>query len=149
MSTIPEDRLKILKACTNGDEAAAQFLETIYTFFHMVDDLVDQDVTPAPTDEQIGKACVLLILTIGGNPFYQAHRQKFEALIEQAFSAWLCANNLERDKKTEGKVLKSWYHEIFWHTARITGGWDYMRRVCLEHRAFDMSMEEVPHGLLR
>lgn len=149
MSTIPEDRLQILNVCAHSDEAAAQFLQAVYTFFHLVDDLVDQDVTPAPTDEEIGKACVVLILTIGGNPFYQAHRPQFESLIEQAFSAWLCANDLERDKKVEGRVLKSWYHEIFWHTARITGGWDYMRRVCQCYRAFDMSTEEVPSGLLR
>lgn len=140
---------EILEACSNGNIFARQFCVSIYEFLHLIDDLVDKDVDPAPTDEEIGKICVKLILTIGGNPFYQDHRKAFEALIMQGFSAWLDANELERNQKIEGKVLKSWYHELFWHTAAITGGWDRTRDVCRKYRAFDMSAEEVPNGLLR
>lgn len=146
---IPDDRRQILLECASGSAGAAEFLVVMYEFGHLIDDIVDQDTKPRPSDELIAKGCVELILTIGGNPFYQAHRQRFESLIEQAFSAWLCANQLEREKRIEGKVLKSWYHEIFWQTARLTGGWDHMRRICDKHREFDLSKEEVPRGLVR
>lgn len=144
-----EHHQEILEACAGGNPCARQFCVAIYEFLHLIDDLVDKDVDPAPTDEQIGKSCVSLILTIGGNPFYQDNRRAFEALIMQGFSAWLDANELERARKVEGKVLKSWYHELFWHTAAITGGWDRARDICRKYRAFDMSEEEVPNGLLR
>jgi hypothetical protein len=140
---------EILEACANGNPFARQFCVALYEFLHLIDDLVDRDVSPPPTDEQIGKLCVQLILTIGGNPFYQDNRQALEALILRGFGAWLDANELERNQKVEGKVLKSWYHELFWHVATITGGWDRSRDICRKYRAFDMSEEEVPHGLLR
>ena len=146
---IPDHRQRILTECANGNAPAADFLRVMYEFLHLIDDLVDLDVTPEPSDEVIGFQCVQLILTIGSNPFYQANKHRLEPLIEQAFSAWLCANRLEREKKIQGKVLKSWYHEIFWHVARLTGGWEHMRRVCRTYRDFDLSQEEVPRGLLR
>jgi hypothetical protein len=140
---------EILEACANGNPFARQFCVALYEFLHLIDDLVDRDVSPPPTDEQIGKLCVQLILTIGGNPFYQDNRPALEALILRGFGAWLDANELERNQKVEGKVLKSWYHELFWHVSTITGGWDRSRDICRKYRAFDMSEEEVPHGLLR
>lgn len=127
----------ILAACVNGDKHAEDFCVCIYEFLHLIDDLVDRDVK-IPNDEEISLACIKLILTIGGNPFYQAHRVRFEVLLEHGFSAWCCSNRFNAEKKVEGKVLKSWYHDIFWEVARLTGGWEHMRKVCTQYRAFDM-----------
>ena len=128
---------EILEKCANGNEPAKEFMLVVYEFLHLIDDLVDRDVK-IPNDEEISFSCIKLILTVGGNPFYQQHRKRLEVLLEHGFSAWCCSNRFNADKRVEGKVLKSWYHEIFWEVARLTGGWEHMRKTCTAFREFDM-----------
>lgn len=133
----------ITHACANGNAHAAQFLESVYAFFHAIDDKFDEDTECS--DEGLASVTMNFILTIGGNPFYQHHRQGFEALIQSSISAWVDANRLEEEKKVEGKILKSWYHELFWHTAQLTGGWSHRRAMSKRFREF--KLEE--YGTLR
>jgi hypothetical protein len=53
---------------------------------------------------------------------------------------------MEQKGQSEGRVLKSHYHQVFWHVARLTGGWERMRALSVQFREFK---PEDDHGPLR
>lgn len=130
------NKFHIAHACANGNAHAAQLLESIHAFFHAIDDRFDEDTECS--DEGMAGVTMNFILTIGGNPFYQHNRLGYEALIQASISAWVDANRLEEEGKIEGKFLKSLYHELFWHTAQLTGGWSHRRDVSKRFRTFKL-----------
>lgn len=131
-NTVPE----IINDCARGNAHASQLLESIHAFFHAMDDLFDKDTEVSP--EGMATVTTHFILTIGGNPFYQHNRLGYEPIFMASISAWLDANRLEREGKIEGKVLKSWYHELFWYTAQLTGGWNHRRVMSARYRSFKL-----------
>lgn len=133
------NRDEMIEFAAKGDKNASAFLRCWVDFCHLIDDIHDKD-KPVETP-QIVALMVNLILNIGGNPFYQAHRQRFESLIEQSASAWLSSNDWKNDPDQRrvfaADVLKGYYHEVIFHAARLVGGWQHELETAQKYREYD------------
>jgi hypothetical protein len=126
----PEAKIKL---CAHGNTEAEAFMIVTYDFFHAVDDIFDRD--KPISQEDFAKVAVHFMIHLAGNPFFQAHKDRLLALIEQGIAAWVDADKPGNEKVSF--VLKRQYHEIFWQCARLTGGWPHMREIQNQHRHFE------------
>ena len=134
----------IIRECAHGHSDAHEFLLAFYAFVHAVDDVFDHDTLVS--DEGFAMVCMHFVTAVGGNPFYQQHRQALEALTLASVSAWIDANAMEKVGNPQGLVLKSLYHEVFWHVAYIVGGWPHMREMSTAYRQFKTKEQD---GIMR
>lgn len=132
-------RDEMIQFAAKGDKNVEAFLHSWVDFCHLVDDIHDKD-KPIETPKMVG-TLVNLILNIGSNPFYQQYRQRFESLIEQSASSWLASNEWKNDSDQRrvfaADVLKSYYHEVIYHAARLVGGWQHELDTAQRFREYD------------
>lgn len=126
-----------LKACACGNAQAYQFLVAWLSFCELIDDIVDSENQDQLTDENLVLTLLQFIVNVSSNQFYQSHRIHLEPAIVNAANDWLDANRMLAAGDPAGHVLKSGYHQVFWTTARLAGGWDRMREICKQYRSFD------------
>lgn len=118
-----------------GDNAdALRFCETWVAFCHALDDCVDRDKPHSAN--VVAWPFVQMICELSGNPFYLQHKPMLLAVIVQGANAWV-------DSESGGftpavrDTLKGMWHEVIYHTAFLTGGWERLRMVTSTCREYD------------
>lgn len=125
---------EILARITNGDQDASAFLAAFVAHCHVLDDLIDKD-KPCD-DERLIKSEITWLYSLSANLFFLKNRHVLVPLITQGFNAWLDSNKMDAGAVRD--VVKGFYHEVVWHVAFICGGWDHMRAITKELRAYDL-----------
>jgi hypothetical protein len=133
----PDAKYWISKVC-NGDASAESLLWSWWNFFHMFDDLIDQD-KEAPK-EMIIKECMLFMSELSYNNFYQINKSSLHPMLIQFFNRWIDGDDWEQSgdpwKESVSDVLRCGDMEIYFHFAYLCGGWDHMRE-CKGVRCYD------------
>jgi hypothetical protein len=118
-----------LVAC--GNPHAEEFITAVYRFYHVIDDLVDQD-KPIVFDVVISSFLQFNHRLIF-NPFLQANRDFLWPIMHDGIMAWWESEQLRRKTGTEenlvGHVLKSSYQNLAFAVAFVCGGLDHEMRV--------------------
>jgi hypothetical protein len=152
MST-PEERkenhemmLKMTPLAANGDPYAAHYLHSMAFLNRVIDDLYDRDVE-VPRETIIDFTQVAFI-DLPENPFYRKHFVLLQGMFAVIFNLWVDANRQQEseDKLDQmyGHVYKDFISELWPLVAKLTGGYDHMRRVSLLVR--ETIKEELPNG---
>ncbi len=118
----PADELMLYQGVAKGDADAAHLLLLLTDAAHAWDDVVDGD---KPLDRgALDRAFQALVLDIPANPFYRAHRDRLEPLIQQAAINWKVATAIEREPgpKHVAYILRSSYIDLIGQVALLTGG---------------------------
>jgi hypothetical protein len=138
----PEAKYWIRKVC-NGNQDAFDMLWGWWNFFHMFDDLVDQDKTASK--EIILKEFAFFITNLSFNKFYEDNKVSLCTLLLQLINRWLDGDEWEKSedkwKRGVSDVLRCGDMEVYFHVAYLTGGWDYMRSL-KELRTYDKNTGE-------
>ena len=121
-----------------GNRAAVDTVIGLSTIAETWDDLHDGD--NPPTKDRINEAFVLALVKLQINEFYKANEAIFYALTVSAINAWMDANELQKSGDTHKRMLayhlRNYGREITLMAVYRAGGWDHLRRVSLELRAF-------------
>lgn len=130
---------------TCGDNAEAmRFGKTFVAFCHVLDDVIDRDKNL--TDENLISTTLSMMLELTLNPFFVQNRMLLLPLIVQSFNAWLDANTFEKSEdvkvRRSADTLKGFYHEVVFHLAYLTGGWNRLRIVTRKYREYDYDNKE-------
>lgn len=132
---------KIEQICA-GNRDAAHFCHAFCKWVHFIDDAVDQD--KSYTVPEIAQLTLEVAEAFSENPFFQKHREALMALIFRGFSAW--EDSIAWEKREDSRdraasqVLKSAYHDVFWHVALLVGGPAHARAMTAAHREFDYDL---------
>jgi hypothetical protein len=128
-----------------GNEPAAQFCFTFCRWCHWVDDAVDGD--RAWEADAVIRCNLEAVVTFSENEFFQRNKNYLLPLIVQSFRSF--GDSIEWAKRAAVKdrraadVLKSNYHEIYWHTAYLCAceagqdAWAHLSAVTKKHREFN------------
>lgn len=149
-------RDEILIAASNGNLQALEFLRVFARRAHWVDDVHDkQGKDPSAV---IASAEAEWLICLSGNPFFLAHRAQLVPAMVLALNAWVDSNRNQPFQHGGGQeqyermqiiadVVKGQWHEVVWLVAWLTGGWDKMRAVSSQFRAYDIeAVEDVKTG---
>lgn len=121
-----------------GDPHACALAEMLFYISQVWDDLIDQD--RAVDAEKINHMMWLAMLEIPANTFYLKHQFEILPLIRSAMVDYMDANHfedsLDMDKLHLSFVLRDTIGAIITHMAYLIGGYDWMRRVSPEIRAY-------------
>lgn len=109
-----------------GPEPAA-FCSSFYDFLHLVDDLYDRDEEVTP--EHIVTTLLVFFTQLSSNPFWQTNKQTLMPVIHVGLMGWAASERLKNSEDLENKVasqvLKSLYHEVFFMSAYLVGGFEF------------------------
>lgn len=129
MNTPEIDRLntsyrETLQNFLRNDAGAIAFVSQIFSVLHIWDDLVDRD-REVPDGEIIGAFWIALI-ELPRNPFYRAHFDTLNPILQNAIINWIAANKLERegDEKDQSVafILRGAYVDLLSMSALLVGG---------------------------
>lgn len=139
-------RDEILMAASNGNLQALEFLRVFARRAHWVDDVHDKQGKDPSAVIASAEAEWLLCLT--SNTFFLAHRAQLVPAMILGLNAWVDSNAIQMDEKPVVRdVVKGQWHEVVWLVAWLTGGWDKMRAVSSQFRAYDIEDgEDVKTG---
>ena len=128
---------KLLEWCC-GNQAAVDTVLALSTIAEVWDDLHDGDAQVSA--EMVNRAFTLAMVKLQVNDFYKANESLFYALTVTAINAWLDANELQRSENQSERMmafyLRNFGIEIVMMAIFRSGGWEHLRRVSLEVRAF-------------
>lgn len=122
-----------------GNKEAREFCLVFHSWVHWIDDAVDR--TRDYTVEETARLTLEAVFTFSENPFFQQHKESLIPLIVQSVLAW--ESSAEWEKREDyrdyvaSQVLKSYYHEVYWHVALIVGGWSHARKTIRDKRQID------------
>lgn len=122
-----------------GNRDAFNFCVHFLLWVQLIDDAIDRD-KPLGEPEIIARINLEALMTFAFNPFWQEHKKSLMSLVIQGTKAF--ADSLEWEKRENFRdraaadVLKSQYQEVFWHVARICGGYDHMDAVTKKYRHY-------------
>ena len=128
---------KISSIC-RGNPQAIEFLTSFFQWVHWLDDVADGEADI--TAKGIVEINLTFLLTVTQNPFWLEHSAKLLPLIVQGSIAWIDSEEWAKREgadRTASDVLKGYYHEVFFHTAFILGGWEHALDTTRQHRAYD------------
>jgi hypothetical protein len=130
-----------------GNKAAAEFCRGFYNYVQWLDDAVDKD--KSYTVEETARLTLETVFIFAENPFFQEHSSFILPIIVQSVLAWESSEEFASQKENycdfiASQVLKSQYHEVFWHVALICGGIGHARRILKSHRKFDYDLLPAP-----
>ena len=138
----PDAKRWIATIC-NGNTDAEAMLWGWWNFFHMFDDMIDQD-KPTPK-ELVMRECFLFIRDLSFNPFYLEHKVSLFTMLMQVLNRWLDGDEWEKSddewKRSVSDVLRCGDMELYFHVAYLCGGWDHMR-ACKGVRCYDRNQLE-------
>jgi hypothetical protein len=125
-----------------GHPQAREFCAVFHNWVHWIDDAVDRSRTY--TVEETARLTLEAVFTFSENPFFQQHKEALIPLIIQAVLAWESSEEwaLREDYQdfVASQVLKSHYHEVYWHVALIVGGLPHARKTIRSKRKFDYDL---------
>lgn len=128
-----------------GDMSAFEFLRAIYTWAHVLDDLIDKDKPTGP--EVTVWTQTQLIFTLADNAFFQRHKAFLLPVVLTSALAFLASeerkNSPDVMERIAAQVLKSEYVNIFLAAAFCVGGWDHAALMSTKFRAYHFDAEPV------
>lgn len=146
----PVDSEVALREICCDNEKAMEFLVAAFRWFHWIDDVVDKDVKWEPAE--VIRVNLEAAVVFSNNEFFQYNRNLLVPLVLQAARSFAdsCqwAKRKSRRDRHAADVLKSFYHEIFWHVAYLTAaqagkdGWNHMSMVTAKYRKFDYDFKD-------
>lgn len=129
-----------------GHREAVQFIEDLFTVFHVVDDLTDRD-HPVSTDH-FQQTMLTALVTLPRNPFYQTYFALLNGAVHVAITNWQAANALEASGSLADLriafVLRSSYTDLVPLCAGLIGGESWRQQVAVEVRQ-DAASEGFEH----
>lgn len=132
-----EQRNKNLTLWMRGNYEAVAFLLVMFQIAETWDDLIDEDKVPAA---KITEAFLLALYTLPSNAFWDSNKHKLLPVILTGINAWLDSNELETHTDRHSRVwayaLRDWYMELVAATAECVGGFQLMREISMDARAF-------------
>ena len=120
-----------------GNENAVRVCTQVSHIAEVWDDLADGDRKPA--EIEIAHAFQSAMVHLQTNPFYMANHGMLMGVIVVAINAWHDANALQKgdaDERMQAFFLRNLGLEIATMCAFLVGGFDHMRKVSLEMRAY-------------
>lgn len=134
-----EDMLEIC----HGDRNAAAFCMALRHFLHLIDDLVDGD--REHSQEEIAKTLAGFFTAVAANPFWLSFSARLCPIIVQGIRAWVDADEWAASglkwKAIASDIFKSYYHEVFYQVAFLTGGWEHMATITKKFRRVNWDNE--------
>lgn len=131
-----EEYRALLKEWLRGNQSAIEFIETIFTVLHTVDDCTDRD-KPVSTN-QLHDAFWHALITLPRNEFYAANFVLLNGSLQSAILNWHAANRMEVAGPDSAKdvafVLRSSYNDLITLCAYAIGGREWSQRVAYEAR---------------
>jgi hypothetical protein len=121
----------ICTKASKGNPDALRFCAAWCQFCRVVDDWADRD--RERTLEDVCARLMTFVIEVAGNPFFCAHKAQLIGLMIQSVNAWLDSENSAGAKRD---VLKGFYHEVVYHVAFITGGWEALRELTAQAREY-------------
>ena len=128
-----------------GNPEAARFLEAYQLQCHWVDDLLD---APGPrlAGPLLAQTQAQWMLALAGNSWFGAHRAVLAPLMVLAAAAWDDANRMSASPDPRARraadVVKGLWHEVFWMTAWLCGGWDHLCAMTAKYRQYDYDCKD-------
>lgn len=133
-----EKRDTLLREWMKGDQAAIDFLRTVFCAAELWDDIIDGDYAKAK--EAVSHTMLMLLIDLPANPFYQAHQAELRTGMLLGINAWKDSVMLERRSDRWAKcwayALRDLYMELVPLCAMLVGGYAHMREVSLPAREF-------------
>ncbi len=130
---------RILAIICNGNADALAFCTALFNYVHLLDDFHDLD--KPLTAETIALTSARFIEQLSFNTFYLEHKTSLFPLVVQSWNAWIDSTDMEASvskiQRRDSDILKSFYHEIFYHVAYLIGGWEHQRAVTKTLREYD------------
>lgn len=130
---------KIRKIC-NGNLQAESFCYSYIAFLDMLDDLYDGDADK-PMAKVVATTVLSFITNLSFNNFWEQNKNSLYPLIVQGSSAWVDSESLtmsgDAELKASADVLKSYYGEVLYHVAFLTGGPEHLFSCSKEYRGFN------------
>jgi hypothetical protein len=140
------DHTTALKEIANGDQDAELCLNTLFSWFHALDDLIDRD-KPLLLPWTI-MSHLRALECVANNPFFQKHKLALLPVLEAASLAFLESERFKLHEsplyRIGSQVLKSQYQDLFYTVARRTGGEEFMVRMSEKYRDFDFDPVPKP-----
>lgn len=84
---------ELLKLCS-GDIDAVRFIDELWGFVQIWDDLIDKD--KEHDDAVVNKAMLWALFGLQNNKFYAAHRPVLSTAMLQSISSWMIANKFKK-----------------------------------------------------
>lgn len=129
-----------LKAVAMGDEHAFEFCWAWWCYEHMLDDLVDGDKDPPPTQDDVARTALWFMRVLSYNPFYLQFRDHLYAHLTSCFNRWVEGDIIKssghKDDRIRADVVKCGDVDLYSTVAYLRGGWEHMRRT-RDMRTFD------------
>lgn len=129
---------KIEKIC-KGNQTAVAFCVAYLNFIDVLDNLFDRDKEVAA--EELVRSFIDFVANLSYNKFWEENKNTLFPLFLQGVSAWAdseaLAKSEDHDLRLAGDVIKSYYGEMLYHVAMLTGGVNHMRECSLQFRGFD------------
>lgn len=127
-----------------------QFCVVFHKWVHWIDDVVDKDQSVSP-DATI-RVNLEAAAVFSENEFFQRNKTFLTPLILQAARAFgdsvRWSKRKSRRDRRAADILKSVYHEIFWHVAYLCAaqngndGWAHMTAMTEKYRAFNYDYKD-------
>ena len=128
----------LLQEWMMGDQAAIDFLLTVFCATELWDDIIDGDYAKAK--EAVSHTMLMLLIDLPANPFYQAHQAELRTGMLLGINAWKDSVMLEQRSdswsKTWAYALRDLYMELVPLCAMLVGGYHHMRAISLPAREF-------------
>ena len=128
---------------TLGNAHAVALCRVLGSWFKLLDEQIGQMGAKAAgtSAEDIIRINLEAFATFAQNPFWQEHKKALLPLVIQAANAyadslsWAKRENF-RDRAT-AQILRTQYQEVFWHVAKLCGGYEHMVAMTQKYRRFD------------
>lgn len=144
---MPFNHLVALREIAKGDQDAFSCLNAIFTWYHALDDLIDQDKPIILS--WIIVAHLNFVQTIADNLFFQTNKEKLLPVIQAGALAYLSSEKFRKHAsplyRIASQVLKSQYQDLFFAVAFILGGYDHAVEMSAKYRDFDFDPTPAPH----
>lgn len=141
---------KLEKIC-KGNQSALSFCISYLNFIDMLDDLFDKDKEVSA--ETLAATFISFVENLSYNEFWDKNKITLYPLFLQGVSAWVDSEEMKKSDdptmRLAGDVIKSYYGEMLYHVARLTGGYEHMRECSLQFRGFDFDELDTKLEVLR
>lgn len=132
-----------------GDESAVDFCETLGYVSQVWDDIHDE---PSVDRWRVDNAFYHAMMVIPNHPFYVAHKEALEALLELTMLDYMTSNAFEHGsehEKTLAFVLRDSLTAVVVYCARLVGGFGHAAEVAADVRAYfhNETLPEYLEGL--
>ena len=135
----PEAKMWLVKIA-NGNQAAFDFMWTMWNWSHVIDDLVDRD-KPVGV-ENAARWFINMLHELTFSQFYANNSAYLFALVMSMFNRWCDGEEWELSdnpiKQTASHVIKCGDIELYLGVAYLIGGWKHVRD-CKGARSYDLN----------